>query len=173
MHRFLSLLTFAAIAIGQCNAQQPQTGCSSPQTSQFDFWTGEWELTWPPQPGGQPGRGTNTIRKVLDGCVIEEHFKDTTSPFRGMSVSTWNAQAKHWKQTWVDNNGSYLDFTGEFANGQMILSREAVDKDGNQFHQRMVWKDIKPDSFDWSWERSEDGGKTWKVVWPIHYQRKH
>ena len=25
--------------------------------------------------------------------------------------------------------------------------------------------------FDWSWERSTDGGATWNVIWPIHYTR--
>jgi hypothetical protein len=28
------------------------------------------------------------------------------------------------------------------------------------------------DEFDWSWEASKDGGKTWNVVWPIHYKRR-
>jgi hypothetical protein len=37
---------------------------------------------------------------------------------------------------------------------------------------RMVFTNIKPDSFDWRWEASTDGGKTWQVNWPIHYKRK-
>ena len=36
----------------------------------------------------------------------------------------------------------------------------------------MVFKNIAKQSLDWSWERSLDEGKTWQVVWPIHYQRK-
>ena len=36
----------------------------------------------------------------------------------------------------------------------------------------MVFKNITHDEFDWSWEGSKDGGKTWTVVWPIHYKRK-
>jgi hypothetical protein len=36
----------------------------------------------------------------------------------------------------------------------------------------MVFFNIKPDSLDWSWEASTDGGKTWTVQWPIHYARK-
>jgi hypothetical protein len=77
-----------------------------------------------------------------------------------------------WKQTWVDNQGSYLDFTGEFKDGQMILGREVQKKDGTKIMQRMVFKNITPNSFDWSWEASNDGGKTWQVQWPIHYTRK-
>jgi hypothetical protein len=76
------------------------------------------------------------------------------------------------KQTWVDNSGSYLDLIGEFKDGQMILVREADDGSGRKLLQRMVWKNIRPDSLDWSWERSEDEGKTWRVLWLIHYQRR-
>lgn len=166
---FIALASTLAIPQGITPATK---ACSSPEASQFDFWVGDWDLTWDSQAGGSAGKGTNTIRRIMDGCVIQEQFQDAAQPFRGMSVSTWTPQLKKWQQTWVDNAGSYLDFTGEFQKGEMILSRQAVAKDGKRFHQRMVWKNIKADSFDWSWERSDDGGKTWKVMWPIHYQRR-
>ena len=44
--------------------------------------------------------------------------------------------------------------------------------DGTKILQRMVYKNITADEFDWSWESSSDGGKTWQVMWPIHYKRK-
>ena len=93
-------------------------------------------------------------------------------PLRGISLSTFDARSGKWKQTWVDNQGAYLDFTGEFRDGLMILARSFSKSDGTAVHQRMVWKNISPDQYDWSWESSNDGGKTWTVVWPIHYQRK-
>ncbi|HKW35434.1 MAG TPA: hypothetical protein VJN92_20650 [Candidatus Acidoferrum sp.] len=65
---------------------------------------------------------------------------------RGMSVSSFLPRAGKWKQTWVDNEGSYLDFVGEFKDGQMILSREGVAPDGPKILQRMVWKNIRPKS---------------------------
>jgi len=37
---------------------------------------------------------------------------------------------------------------------------------------RMIFYNIKKDSFDWSWEASTDGGATWKSNWLIHYKRK-
>ncbi|MCA9955727.1 MAG: hypothetical protein KC434_13450, partial [Anaerolineales bacterium] len=73
---------------------------------QFDFWLGEWDLTW-----GDDGRGTNVITAVLDNRVIKEEFDGTLStPLQGLSVSTYNTQLGKWQQTWVDNQGSYLDF---------------------------------------------------------------
>jgi len=121
---------------------------------------------------GEQGHGTNSIRRVMDGCVVEENFSGGDSmPLRGMSLSTFDARAQKWKQTWVDNEGGYLDFVGEFRDGHMILAREAA-KDRRQVLQRMVFKNISAKDLDWSWERSLDGGKTWQVVWPIHYKRK-
>jgi hypothetical protein len=91
---------------------------------------------------------------------------------RGKSVSIFDQRAGKWKQTWVDNEGGNLDLVGEFKNGQMILGREATRPDGAKALQRMVFKNISHDEFDWSWEGSKDGGNTWTVFWPIHYKRK-
>jgi hypothetical protein len=54
----------------------------------------------------------------------------------------------------------------------MILARETTDPKGERLLQRMVFKNITPDELDWSWESSRDSGKTWQVLWPIHYKRK-
>jgi Protein of unknown function (DUF1579) len=147
--------------------------CTEAEHHQFDFWIGAWDLTWPGQNGGEAGHGTNSIRSVLDGCVVEEDFNGGTSVhLRGTSVSTFDNRSHKWKQTWVDNEGGYLDFIGEFKDGQMVLQRQAKQADGTTVLQRMVFKNITPTGFDWSWERSQDAGKTWQVLWPIHYQRK-
>ena len=47
-------------------AQQPPKPCSRPEQNQFDFWVGEWKLTWPGEKG-ELQHGTNSIRRVLDG----------------------------------------------------------------------------------------------------------
>jgi len=162
--------------IPAAQAQQtslPSSSCSEPQQKQFDFWVGDWDLTWPAEGQMKAGHGANSINRTLDRCVVEEHFSGGDSvSLRGMSVSTYDARSGKWKQTWVDNEGNYLDFVGEFKDGQMVLAREATRPDGAKIQQRMVWKNINAKELDWSWERSEDGGKTWQVVWSIHYKRK-
>ena len=168
----LGLLWFACAAGAQQNnaAAQPQP-CSEPQQKQLEFWVGEWDLTWPGNNPGETAHGSNTIRRILDGCIVEENFSGADAMhLRGRSVSVFDAG--EWKQTWVDNEGGYLDFAGEFKDGQMILGREATRPDGSKSLQRMVFKNITRDEFDWSWEGSKDGGKTWSVVWLIHYKRK-
>ena len=53
----------------------------------------------------------------------------------------------------------------------MILVRDAV-LEGKPVKHRMVFYNIAENTLDWSWERSDDNGATWTVLWKIHYQRK-
>jgi hypothetical protein len=169
----LSLFSTAAVFAQSSTQAPPPNPCMAAQQKQFDFWVGEWEATWPGQNGSPSGHGTNSIMRILDGCVVQETFSGQgTPPFHGTSLSIYDLKPGKWKQTWVDNQGAYLDFVGEFKDGQMILQREATGPDGQAFLQRMVWKNIAANEFDWSWEASHDGGKTWQVQWPIHYKRK-
>ena len=159
------LLLIPVISIAQQNAVPP---CSAEEFSQFDFWIGEWSLTW-----SDTLHGSNSITKPFDQCVVMENFDSHPSgQFKGMSVSTYSIQEKKWKQTWVDNSGGYLDFTGGMVADSMILSREAIGKEGNKLLQRMIWYNITDKSFDWDWQRSDDDGKSWKTNWQIAYQRK-
>jgi hypothetical protein len=113
---------------------QTSTMDAAPGARQFDFWLGEWDLTW-----AEGGKGTNCIRAIMDDHVILEQFDGSpTVPFQGMSVSTYNSQLGKWQQTWVDNQGNYLDFTGGCQDGKMILSRTAR-VNGQDITQRMIF----------------------------------
>jgi hypothetical protein len=131
---------------------------------QFDFWLGKWDVIW-----GEDGTATNHVLRIMDDKIIQENFSSTD--LKGMSVSSYDRERGVWCQTWVDNSGTYLDFTGKFDDGKMILVRDAVVK-GETCKQRMVWYNIEKDQFDWNWERSDDRGKTWRVLWEIKYKRK-
>jgi hypothetical protein len=151
----------------------PPAPCTAPELHQLDFWVGEWDLTWPGQGNGPAGTGTNRIEKVMDGCVIQESFAaNGPQGLVGHSVSTYDPREKIWKQTWVDNQGSYLTLTGGLEDGKMTLRQKTTGPDGKPRLFRMVFLNVKPDSFDWNWESSKDDGKTWMLGWPIHYQRK-
>ncbi len=162
-------LVLVALLSGAVSAQDetPPAPCQSPEAHQFDFWLGQWNVSW-----GEQGKGTNTIRKDLGDCVIIESFDGRpATPLVGMSVATFDARAGQWKQSWVDNQGGYLDFAGSWQTDRMILQRHA-SREGVDFLQRMVWYDISQDTLQWQWERSDDNGETWSVLWHIHYQRQ-
>ncbi|MFP3942679.1 MAG: hypothetical protein ACLFWF_02225 [Alphaproteobacteria bacterium] len=159
-------LLFTPAASAQEEKKTPP--CSAPEFRQLDFWVGTWDLSWTRD--GEAGRGRNVITNSLDDCVIEERFTvlGGERPFAGMSVSTYDAKAGTWRQTWVDNSGNYLPFKGgPSAEG----FRFRLDNAADDRTMRMIWKNVKEDSLDWHWQQSKDGGKTWEDRWVIHYER--
>ncbi len=171
--RVAALLLLLNLAAASQNTPTVRS-CSESEYRQLDFWVGEWTLTWPAAKTGDPeNRASNTIRKELGDCVIEENFDGSNSGgLIGKSVSMYNSRTGKWHQTWVDNQGAYLELVGGWDGKEFHLWREGKNAKGQQVQQRMIFKNITADSFDWSWEVSKDQGKTWQVQWPIHYTRK-
>jgi hypothetical protein len=136
---------------------------------QFDFWLGDWDCTW--HADGLEHVGTNSVYADLGGAVIVENFDGRPSlDFQGLSFSVYDRTAGCWKQTWVDSEGSYLDFTGGYENGVMELRRTG-EADGAPALFRMRFEHIEQNAFDWSWQRSTDDGHTWTTLWEIEYRR--
>lgn len=167
------LAALAIAAAAHCHAAQglPTYGCDSPEARQFDFWVGEWDLAYVED--GRAATSRSRITKILGGCALLEEFSGPPGTrLEGRSLTTFDRVSRRWKQTWVDNTASYLDFTGGWADGRMVLTREARIT-GGRFLQRMVYRDIHPDSLKWLWQRSDDEGHTWTTLWEIDYKRVH
>lgn len=140
------------------------------EARQFDFWLGEWDVTW------EGGAGTNSVTRILDDAVIQERFTGFPAspgeqPLLGLSLSVYDAGLGKWRQTWVDNTGAYMDFVGGYADGKLTLATERM-VDGRPIISRMVFYNIAADALDWDWERSGDCGQSWRLLWRIHYQRR-
>jgi hypothetical protein len=151
-------------------AEAAQASDLSPEAHQFDFWLGEWDVTW------EGGSGTNSVTRILDDRVIRERFtgfpaSPNNQPFHGLSLSVYDSDPGRWRQTWVDNSGAYIDFTGGYADGKLTLATERP-VDDKSITRRMVFYNITADALAWDWERSEDGGQSWRLLWRIHYQRR-
>jgi hypothetical protein len=150
--------------------------CGSPEERQFDFWLGDWDLTWPAgQSGGTEGEtatGVNRISRLFGDCVIEENFSTDDGAFQGHSVSAYDDRIGLWRQTWVDSSGGYLVFTGSFDGETMTLGTDPVEREGEVVVQRMVFSQIRADSLEWVWQGSRDGGTTWNDLWNISYRRR-
>jgi len=137
-------------------APQPPP-CSGPEYRQFDFWAGEWDVVpaQPKKPNPQPSHSRITV--ILGGCVVKEEYS-TPGGYEGTSLSYYDAASKAWKQTWVDNQGAPVIFSGGFEDGRMVLD-EAPD--GN-IRGRISWTPLPDGRVRQLWEGSEDGGKSWK-----------
>lgn len=144
------------------------------QTNAFDFWVGDWKLSWQGQ-DNEIKKGQNKIERVLNGKVIQENFTslegDESSRLVGKSWTVYDPILEKWKQTWVDNSGVYLDFQSFIEDSIKGFQRSFKNKNGQLIHQRMVFYNIKEDSFTWDWEGSKDA-ENWTLLWRINYKRK-
>jgi hypothetical protein len=140
-----------------------------PETKEFAFWVGSWTcegtLFGPPD---TKTTGSNRITVDFGGHVVHEHF--AMQGLRGESWSVYIAAAKKWRQTWVDDSGSYIALEGGLSDGKMILTTLPNASKPN-FKSRMTFYNISKQSFDWDWEGSQDAGTTWKLNWRLHYTR--
>ena len=121
------ILITSNITFSQANDTPP---CSSPEASQFDFWIGEWNLTWKSAEGKEQ-TGSNTITKSLSGCVIEEHFDGNPSmPFIGKSFSVYNPQKNTWQQTiflqQADNVGKRRELAAAGQHRRVTLHQKVL-----------------------------------------------
>lgn len=137
----------------------------------FDFWVGEWDAYWKPN-DSTVVRGSNTISRTCDGSVIYENFADTTNDFFGNSISVWSPVDSLWHQAWADNQGGFLNLVGVIDGDRRIFQSEPVAINDKTVIRRMVFYEIKEESFKWDWEVSVDGGETWNLRWQILYTRK-
>src|SRR4051812_29704320 len=96
----------------------PPPACTAPEYHQLDFWLGDWDVVVharksPDSDAWADAPGTQHVEKLLGGCAISESFT-ASGPgpaWAGRSYSSWQpAPLGKWRQTWVDDQGSYLAF---------------------------------------------------------------
>lgn len=141
--------------------------CATPQHRQFDFWLGDWDVT---TPDGKTA-GHNRITLILGGCALREEWTGASGT-NGTSLNIYDAGARQWRQTWVDDGGSVLLLTGELKGGKMVLEGESPAGGGKTSHQRITWTPLSAGKVRQLWDWSVDGGKSWKVEFDGTYVKK-
>lgn len=159
--KILILCVFLITFQQTLNAQQPST-CNTEEHHILDFWIGTWEVTW------DGGEGTNTISKKVGECAIQESF--ISESLKGMSISSYEKSSGKWRQIWVDNQNSFIDFVGNKDGENYIFQTTPnIEKPSTQF--RMVFSDIKENSLIWTWQKTDNNGEKWHDLWKINYKR--
>jgi hypothetical protein len=131
----------------------------------FDFWIGEWDVFGPQ---GRPA-GTNSIRRLLDGQALAEHWHGRGG-VEGHSINAYDASTDRWHQTWVDSTGGLLLLDGGLVDGAMVLEGTVVGAGGAPpQRQRITWTSL-PDGVRQHWETSDDDGIRWQTAFDGHYR---
>jgi len=110
---------------------------------------------------------------VMDGRALQDLWiVDPSGTRKDREVYTdlhwFDSKSRTWRSAFVDpEHGAATRFTGgPVGNDRFVL--ETQDLDSKQT--RWSFNDIRPDSFVWRDEVSNDGGKTWKLQ--SEYQMK-
>lgn len=140
---------------------------------QLDFWIGTWDVTpWQvAAPTEQQKLGVNEVYQILEHCAISENW-DGARGMKGKSYNFYDTNVKKWRQIWIDDSGTSLDYSGEFADGAMRFRGWNLDAQGKRVEQKLTLFHISPDTVRQLFEASTDGGKTWSPNFDGRYVRR-
>ena len=127
---WLLLLACGGLAFAQTLGER-----ATPQpVDLFDFWVGDWDLTWANE-DGSTGRGRNRIDKILDGAVVEERFEEFAAAgetaLKGRSLTVRDKKSGIWRQSWADNQGGFFTL-GDAGRWRAPDPDDRGDEDGRQ-----------------------------------------
>ncbi|MGZ3438261.1 MAG: TPR end-of-group domain-containing protein [Polyangia bacterium] len=144
-------------AVGRARAKA--NPCKSlPEARQLDFWLGDWDVH---DPKGHLV-GHSSIQLLLNDCVVYENWTGTLGG-SGKSFNFWDKDNHRWQQTWVDDRGGVLQYTGHLVDGSM----KYATSDGK----RLTFAPLSGGRVRQLSELSKDGGKTWAVEYDFTYSR--
>jgi len=140
-----------------------------PETHQFDFWVGKWDVR---TPAGDPA-GTNTIERILGGCALVENWTGAHGG-TGKSLNFYDKVKMKWQQVWIDDQGDAMEFVdGEYKDSIMSFKSEKTRMDGTKILRRLNFYNLGPDKVRQFSEQSTDGGKSWGTEYDLVYSRVH
>jgi len=133
----------------------------------FDFWIGEWTVT-------QNGQfaGDSSVQPLLGECTIFEQWTGGSGS-EGKSFNYYDPGYDHWRQIWISDSGTFIEFTGEARDGGIFFTAETTDPaDGSVTLHKFEFTQLDGGIVRQYWETSTDGGMTWSAIWDGRYERK-
>ena len=112
---------------------------------------------------------------VLDGRAVQDLWigyprGEEKERSIGTSIRWFDETSRLWRVVFVNPRyGSFLSVEGG-AEGDRIVLRGRDDKGASL---RWSFNDLRPDSFTWRGEISQDGGKTWRLQEEHHMRRRN
>ena len=161
----LRRLSFVLLSIVFAMPSLAQAACADLSFRQFDFWVGDWNVAT--VDGKLVGR--DRVEKAYGGCVLQEHWTSVDGGTGG-SLTLYDASRKLWHQTWVDSTGTLVVLEGGLKDGRMVMTGEMTGSDGKRQQDRMSWTP-KDGKIRQLWETSEDGGKSWSIIFDVTYSK--
>jgi ketosteroid isomerase-like protein len=140
--------------------------CASPESHQFDFWVGDWDVFDVDEPATRVARVQ--VDRILGGCVLREDYRDNEGHM-GQSFNVYEAPRHSWHQSWVTNRGQLLLLDGSLRDGAIVLNATEHLPDGGDRQVQGTWKAVA-DGVRETAVRSTDGGRTWTLWFDLMFR---
>jgi hypothetical protein len=134
---------------------------------QFDFWVGDWDVVI--ESGEQ--MGTSIITNDVNGFLLTEKWMNCDGG-TGTSISFYDPGEQKWMQTWVDERGTVVRYSGIFEDGEMRMDGIRTMSNGEKMHCRKRYTPRADGSVRQVNEYSSDGGETWSITFDGTYYRQ-
>lgn len=162
--RIAAACVLASVAGVTMSAQSAPRPCDGPTYRQFDFWIGDWDVF---ERGASTKAADVRIASVLDGCALQEDYTDPTG-LHGTSISSYDAAAGQWQQTWVTNRGQLVVIHGVREGNALVFN--GFRHDGpKQVMLRARWQP-EGTNVRQTAEVSADGGATWQQWFDLDFR---
>lgn len=162
------ILAGALGALAVCMvASSARAACDTPQSHQFDFWVGKWNVF--PNVMGAQQVATSLIESLYAGCGIRENWM----PFGGTGGGSMNAYSQvtgQWEQFWVDSSGSAVHFSGGLKGKSMVIQGLWPAPGHPDQLSRITYTPRKHHAVEQLGEVSNDGGQTWAKSFDFIYR---
>src|SRR5436190_23445172 len=170
MPQIMRLVIFA-LAAASLSAQAPakktpeqREALFNQHKGDFDYLLGDWTFVNTNKQYGKTN-GLWSCVKTATGQLLDEYrlVDDKGATFYVTStIRNYNAQADRWELIGMDSANGLQDFgTAQKVGGEMHIEQRFGVAGGTPNTLQIRYYNIKPDSFSWAADRSDDGGKTW------------
>jgi len=143
----------------------------TPESRQFDFWIGDWEVH--DNQRGHAVVGASHVDLILGECVIFENWSGGFGG-HGKSLNAWNRACGCWQQSWMDDAGTVTLYSdGHLVNDAMVLVADKDRPAAQGGMRRLSFFKLGKDRVRQLAESSTDGGRTWSTTYDFDYIRKN
>jgi hypothetical protein len=164
---FLAVLFGSAFVTSGWAATGADTCATSTANRQLDYWLGSWKIG----AEGSSGNAHSTVSLSLDKCLVVESW-DGGRGHTGQNAFGYSADDKSWYGMFADNEGRVHIFTsGKIENGAAEFSGTSHGPNGESVLNRVRVTRLNPNKVEQTWEKSNDNGATWNVVFRGEYSR--
>lgn len=163
---FLAVL-FVLVLATNGFASGAESCATNSANRQLDYWLGNWKIG----AEGSSGNAQSSVSLSLDKCLVVEHW-DGGRGHHGQNTFGYSVDDKSWYGMFADNEGRVHVFTsGKVADGTAQFEGTSRGPNGESVLNRVKITRLNPDKVEQTWEKSNDNGATWKMVFRGEYLR--